>query len=132
MIKWLQRLFTLQAERDSALKRVDELEDELMDAEARLFTEIDGNRRRESELVNAVLAAAGADRTAGPHRQLAGEKDREPLEVDTPLEPKISEQEVDLIANQFIASAREGGIEYTPEAAEVLREMIRKDPEQYV
>jgi hypothetical protein len=127
MLDWLRKLL----EADRLAKRVLELEDELAVAQNRLFLEIDGNRRSQVELFNSFLAAVGTNRAVGHNHPLSESITTPPKDAKTPLEAKISESEVDQLAKQYIEQGRENGLTYTPEAEQVLREMIRRNPDQF-
>lgn len=105
------------------------LKSEKQELEARLFAEIDSNRLRESNLVNAVLQAAGRG-PIGAHAALTPARIEEPEIEPTPDE--IEEQQIQTIADQFVAEAERNGRHYTPDARIMLVEAIRRDPQQYM
>lgn len=104
--------------------------------EDRLLLEIDSNRRREDELTNAALSAAGLHARIGARRPLAAHAAPEntddlPENTEVPGEAEMLETEVRELARQFIEAGEANGMVYSEDARALLTAEIRRNPDNY-
>lgn len=98
------------------------------------MAEIDSNRLREDELVNAALTAAGISRQAGVRHSLSPAPKNAQLDLPDDEQPVDVgfEQRVKEVAEKFIADAEANGYRYTEDARMILMEKIRGNPDNYL
>lgn len=131
---WLARQATvasLQRERDGLAARCSALADKALSFEAKYYTELDANRRREDALVATIAELAGGKRLMPTHAPALPPRTDEADEVPPDARAERSRafwEAVDMRVAEFEAQAE---FKYSPEDVEMMREKIAANPEQY-
>lgn len=123
------------SENERLKTEIQALEGKLAKSEARLFAEIDSNRRREDDLTAAIAGLSGARERISRRDPLIEREIPEAgtiEEIETKKEDAIFEAQVKQRVKDFAIEAERRGTPYTDEDKLVIEDRIRENPGDYL